>query len=529
MDQSVLNVTVERTGPTEQVVKGEVAWSEVKTKLDETFRELSREVRLKGFRRGKVPRGLLDKMLGKKVRAEVSSQILREAVAETVTSHSLRVVTPPAEWNIETEGIEKEKPLEFSVKLEVLPTIEPKDYFGVEVEKKELTVTDEAVEEFIERERKRHIQLETIEGRTVIERGDIVDCDVIGKVDDDPFSSEYVDLKIPTEEEEEKKQLREPVPGLAKAVLGRDVAPGDLDVELEFDDDLPEMYAGKSASLLVTVKGLKREIIPALDDDFAKDTGLAETFDDYKKVVREKLKEAQEKQEESDLKDRVLDAVCEKNDVELSPRVVEAEMERIRRRLSSMMGISTEDMLKAGGSLDDTLRKQARREVHRALILDAVAEKENVEVTDEDVDEYLQSMAEARNTNLARLKADLQKQGSMSSIKNNLRDQKTVDLLVSRSRAKSKPDSETEAHSDSEEADKKKVDKEGSEKKKAASKKTTKKTTKKKTAAKKTTKKTTKKKTTAKKTTKKKSTAKKSTKKTTKKKSTKKATTDKEA
>jgi trigger factor len=130
MDQSALTVNIERTGETQQLVKGEVAWPEVKTKMDQAFKELSREVRLKGFRRGKVPRGLLDKMLGGKVREEVAKNLVNEALADIISTHRLRVVAPPSEWDITNWGIKTEEPLRFEARMEVLPQVEPQDYFG---------------------------------------------------------------------------------------------------------------------------------------------------------------------------------------------------------------------------------------------------------------------------------------------------------------------------------------------------------------------------------------------------------------
>jgi trigger factor len=462
MDESVLKSTVERTGPTQQVVKGEIEWPEVKSKLDQTFKELSKEVRLKGFRKGKVPRSLLDKMMGKRVRAEVSNQLAREAVADAIGKHKLRVVTPPGEWDISTEGIKKEEPLKFEVALEVLPLIEPKDYFGIEVEKQPVEVTDEEVDTFIERQREQLTQMKAIEDRTDIRPGDVVACEVLGKVGDEPIDLGNTTVEIPTEEEKEKGEVTEPLPGLAEALEGKDTSDGDVEIELELGEDAPETYRNKKARLLVTFTGLKQPIVPDLDDEFARDTDLADTLDELKDVVRERLHAAYEDRADQEAKDQLLDKVCEKNPIELTDRVIEDETNRLRQRLSSSMGIDMRAMGEHGKALDDTLRKQAKKDVHRALLLDAIADKEDVTVSDEELDEHLSEMAEARNTNLPRLKAELQRQGALESVRMSLRESKTVDLLLEQShatqdsdKAETKDSEKKEAEdTDEEEADK---------------------------------------------------------------------------
>jgi trigger factor len=446
MDESVLTTNVERTAPTQQTVKGEVAWSEVKAKLDQTFKELSKEVRLKGFRKGKVPRSLLDKMVGKRVRNEVSTQLAREAIAEAIKTHKLRVVAPPNEWDISTEGIAKDQPLKFEVALEVLPKIEPKDYFGLEVPATEITVTDEEVDSFIERQRQQLTQMEPIEDRTEIQRGDIIDCEIMGKLGDEPLDLGAKTILIPAEgESAAENRYPEPLPGLAEALLGQDISAEDCEIELNFDADAPEHYRDKTARLLVSFDSIKKPLVPKLDDEFARDTGMADTLEELRKVVREKLHDAHAERAAEQRKEALLDALCAHNDVELSPRVVEDETQRMRQRLSSAMGLDPAAMSEHGGALDETLRKQAKKQVHRSLLLDAIAEKEEIEISDEELDAHLAEMAEERSTNVPRLKADLQKRNMLESMRLSLREQKTVDLLMERSRATTEANAEEPA------------------------------------------------------------------------------------
>ncbi|MCD6499903.1 MAG: trigger factor [Deltaproteobacteria bacterium] len=421
--KSIFSFEVETSGPTEKVIQGEVQWDEVKSRLDSTYKELSKQVNLKGFRRGKVPRGLLAKMFGKQVHEEVSKQLAREAVAEAVTKHKLRVVASPSDWDVTTEPIEKDQPLKFRSPVEVLPDIEPKDYFGIEMEQEVSSIREEEIDEYIQRQQQQLTQYVPVEDRTVIEPGDVVNCDVMGKLGDQPLDMEDTSITIP---EGEGAQATEPLPGLAAALLGKDTKDADISLELTFGEDQDQAIAGKTARILITVTKLSRAMVPEIDDDFAKDTGMADTVKDLRKAVETKLLELRERNNRQEAEEKLLDEVCERNPVELTENVVAMERARLKESLSSMLGMDVDSL----PSSKDILDKQAIRRVHRALVLDAIADKERLEVTEEDIDAHFEKLAAQRNANPIRLKAQAAQSGSLDGLRSELRERKTIDLLM---------------------------------------------------------------------------------------------------
>jgi len=440
-EKSIFSFEVENTGPTERVVHGDVQWDEVKSRLDSTYKELSKQVNLKGFRRGKVPRGLLSKMFGKQVHEEVSRQLGREAVAEAVTKHKLRVVSSPSDWEVTTEPIEKDQPLKFRSAVEVLPDIEPKDYFDIEVEQEMSTVRDEEIDEYIKRQQQELTQYVPVEDRTIIGAGDVVNCDVMGKLGDQPLDMEDTSITIP---ESADAQATEPLPGLAAALVGKDTKDPDVSVELTFGEDQDQAIAGKTARILVTVKKLSRAMVPEIDDDFAKDTGMADTVKDLRKAVKAKLLELREHNNRQAVEEKLLDEICARNPVELTENVVAMERARLKESLSSMIGMDVDSL----PSSKDIVDKQARRRLHKALVLDAVATKESVEVTEEDIDAHFEQLATQRNANPTRLKAQAAQSGSLDGLRSELRERKTIDLLMEHSRVTKKAKDAGEAPAD---------------------------------------------------------------------------------
>ncbi len=468
MDESVLKYTIEEQGPTQQSVTGEVAWKEVKSRLDETFRELSRQVNLKGFRRGKVPRGLLDKMFGKKVREEISRQISQEAVAQAYTEKKLRVVTGPDEWEITTEDIVNEEPLKFKVLVEVLPKVEVKDYEGIEVHKGEVDITEAEIDEYLQRQREMYTQYEPVEDRTEVHPGDVVVADIMGRAGDEPIDYQSATIKIP--EPDNDQPVQEPVPGLARALLGRDTAAGELDVEL----DLPaaEGEPPKKARLLVTIERLSRAVVPELDDDFAKETGMADDMAGLRDAVRARLAEIRENRFREEMEGELLEELRRRNPVEISDKAIRQEAMRLKGAFSSMLGMDFDSISAQDESLGKLVNDKAREQVQSSLILEAIAEKEGLEVTEDDIDAYLNKEAEKQQSSAARLKAQLEGAGRMDEVRSRLLRDKTIDLLMSKAHVKPK---EEQAEGDAAKAESEPAEADEAPKKKTRAKKSAKK------------------------------------------------------
>jgi trigger factor len=425
-----MSVSVERLGDVERKLDVEIPWEEVKDRLDTAYKELKTGVTLKGFRKGKVPRRMLEQLFGKHVVKEVAQRLVQESIAKAMIDSEL---TPVSEPQVEDSGIEDGQSFKYSAVVQVVPDYDPQDYFGVEVKVREAQVSDEALEMALKTKQQELTAFQTVEGRDS-QHGDVLVVDVMGKIGDEPVDveKELVELGDPP---------REPVPGLAAKLTG--LAP-DTD-ELELELDVPEEgKPPKKARLLVTIHEMRQKIVPALDDDFAKDTGEAETLEGLKDLMRGKLLEEDQERVQREARDQVLDVVAAKNDLPTVPALVDRNVDRRLELQKMLMGLSPETAGLDEESLKEALRGDAADAVKKALLLGAIAKKEKVEVQEADVEKKLSQIASARNQNVARVRSEYEKEGMMVSLRERILEDKTLDLLMSKANIITKENESTE-------------------------------------------------------------------------------------
>jgi trigger factor len=415
-----MTVQVERLSDVERKLDVEIPWEEVKGRLDEAYKELKQGVTLKGFRKGKVPRKMLEQLFGKHVVKEVAQRLVQDSIAKALTDSELAPVSEP---KVEDKGIADGQSFCYSATLQVVPEIEPDNYFGAEVKMRPARVTDEAVELALQAKQREHTAFQSVDGRNT-RPGDVLIVDVIGKLGDQPldFQEQLVDLSDPP---------REPVPGLAAALT--DIAPDTKELELELE--VPAEEEGKPvqrARLLVTVHAVREKVIPELDDDFAKDTGEAETLEQLKQALRKKLLEEDEEEARREARNRLLDAIVAQNELPAVPALVDRQLTRSVALQKALLGLGPEEAGLDEEALKERMREDAEGAVKRALLLGAIAKKEQVEVQDADLEKRLAEIASARGQNVARVRSEYEKDGLLGSLRERILEDKTLDLLMSK-------------------------------------------------------------------------------------------------
>jgi trigger factor len=439
-----MNVSVERLSDVERKLDVEVPWDEVKGRLDEAYDELKRGVAIKGFRKGKVPRRMLEQLFGKHVVKEVAQRLVQETMPQALQKEE---ITPVSEPHVEDQGISTGESFRYAASLQVVPEVEPKDYFGVDVKVRPTQVTDEGVQLALERKQREMTDYRSIEGRET-QAGDVLLVDVMGKAGDRPIDMEQkvVELGEPP---------REPLPGIAAALTGVPADKDEVEVELELpvgDEQAEQEGEGprtETARLLVTINEVREKIVPPLDDDFAKDTGEAETLEELKEVLRKKLEAEDEEQARNEAKDQLVGELLKRNDVPVVPALVERHLDRqlsLQKAILGMQGGSLEGI--DDEALKENLRADATEAVQRALLLNAIGKKEQVEVQDADVEKRLSEIAAARGQNLGRVRSEYEKEGMMGSLRERIQEDKTLDLLMSKAniiREETSPETERSA------------------------------------------------------------------------------------
>jgi trigger factor len=431
-----MQVTVSEISPVEKKVAVEIPWPYVSQKLDEAYKDLSRGVALKGFRKGKVPRPMLEKMFGRQVEQEVVKQLVQESFITAANQHDIQPVAEPI---VDDAHLHKGQPFHYSARVEVRSVVEPKEYDGLELGQRAASVSDADLDAALERKRQELTEFKPIEGRTELAASDIAVVDVTGMIGDRKFDKEamMIDLTEPT---------REPLPGISKVLVGVPVNAQQHEVTFvlptkEENKDTAAELSGATAVLKITVKEAREKQMPALDDEFAKDTGEADTLAELREKLRGKLLEGDEKQAREEVKGDLIKELLKRNAFVVAPALVERQLDNMIQRSRLQLAMRGIDYRSAGldeQRMRDELRESANDEVRAAFLIDAIAEKEKVEVSEAELEKKLAELAQSRDKSVPRLKAELQKEGRLDSLKHQLREEKTLDLLLSRAKISEK-------------------------------------------------------------------------------------------
>src|SRR5689334_20262887 len=274
-----MQVTIEDVSPVEKKLEVEIPWEMVQRRLDEAYRDLSRGVQLRGFRRGKVPRSMLERMFGKTVEQEVMGKLVNDGFVQVAHEQHLHPVAEPVidDAKMPTKPGD---PFRFVARIEVRPEIKPKDYKEVELTRRRAAVSDTDVERALEHKRQELTEYRAIEDRDRAAPSDVLIVAMKGTVGEHKIDREEVrvDLSEPGDA---------PLPGLAEALRGLSLKSRDEEVSFDIPADHPRKeIAGKTAQLRVTMKEAREKVVPALDDDFAKDTGDADTLVELREKLR---------------------------------------------------------------------------------------------------------------------------------------------------------------------------------------------------------------------------------------------------
>ena len=418
-----MQVRIEDVSPVEKKMFVEIPWETVSQKLGNAYRELGKGVALKGFRKGKVPRPVLEQVYGPRVNAEVAYELVRESFFRANQEHNLAAVAEPRVE--EAAPIKKGQPFTFKAIIEVRGEVVPQDFSGLPIERRRLAVADTAVDEAIAQLRREHTELKPIEGREITAEGDIVGLSVTGTIGEHQINQPQFAVDLDDDE-------REPLPGMRKALIGIPIDTKDKPLEIEVPaDHKDETLRGRKANLTITILEVRAKDVPALDDEFAKDTGKADTLDGLRAAVRKELEDKENETIEREAKEAVLRELIKKNQIPVASSLVERAVEMQYSRLRQMLGMKPE---RGNPGLNDELREKLRPagadEVRGQLLLEAIADKEGIAVTDEELNKHVEATAKARNVAVAKLKAEWQRDGRLDNVMYSLRQEKVLKFLV---------------------------------------------------------------------------------------------------
>ncbi len=438
-----MQVQVESLSPVEKKLAVEIPWERVREKLDAAYKALGKDVKLKGFRPGKVPRPVLERMFARQVQTEVARELVQESFVFAAREHKLEPVAEPV---VEDAVIKNGEAFRYSARVEIRGDVDVKVVDGLTGTRKKVSVDDKEVDAALEHQRRQHTDFKPITGRTEAASTDVLVVALKGKVGDRPIDRPelLVDLTDASQE---------PLPGIAEALLGIPFDAKDRPLTLKFAEDHPvKEIAGQTAELTITVKDSREKAVPALDDEFAKDTGIAETLADLKSKLREELTKNKQADAEREMRAGVLKAFVAANEIPVAPALVERGVDAQIERASMSLRMQGIDIAKSGVDLNglrEKLREPAIEEVRGQLLLEALAERENIEVSDTDVDAKVVELSEQRGKPAGKLKAEMNRDGSLDSLRWRLRQEKALDHVVARATiTETEPEPASEAPAD---------------------------------------------------------------------------------
>jgi trigger factor len=417
-----MQVRIEEVSPVEKKMFVEIPWETVSAKLNESYKELGKGVALKGFRKGKVPRPVLEQVYGPRVNAEVAYELVRESFFKANQEHNLAAVAEPRVE--EADPIKKGQPFKFAAIIEVRGEVVPHDYKALPIERRKLNVPDSAVEESLAALRREHTELRPIEGRDVTAPGDIVGLSITGTIGEHQINQPQFAVDLDDAE-------REPLPGIREALTGIPLDTKDKQIEITIPEDhKDESIKGRKATLTVTVLEARAKDVPELDDEFAKDTGKADTLDGLKAALRKELEDKEREVIDREARENVLRELIKKNQIPVASSLVDRAVEMQYQRLRQMLGMKPERNAQIPDDLREKMKPAGADEVRGQLLLEAIADKESVTVTDEELGKHIEQTAKARNTPPAKLRAEWQRDGRLDSVTYTLRQDKVLKFLV---------------------------------------------------------------------------------------------------
>lgn len=422
-----MSVQIEKLEKSMAKLTIEVSTEEFEKALQTAYLKNRGKISIQGFRKGKAPRQIIEKMYGAAIFYEdAANEIIPEAYGKAADECELEIVSRP---EIDVTQIGKGQNFIFTATVAIKPEVTLGDYKGLEYTAEAVEVTDEEVDAEIKRVQEQNARTITVEDRAV-ENGDTVTIDFDGSVDGVHFDggkAEDYDLTIGSHSF---------IDTFEDQLIGKNI--GDkVDVNVTFPEEYhAKELAGKPALFEVVIKAIKAKELPTLDDDFASDVSDYDTFAEYKESIKKNLLEKKEREAKIAKENALVDKAIENATMEIADAMVVEQARQLLQDFEQrmrMQGLSMEQYMQFTGqtveAMLDQMKPQALKRIQTRLVLEAIAQAEAIEVTEEEVNKNLEEMASMYNMEVEKLK-EAMGEAEKEAIKKDLSVQKAVDLIV---------------------------------------------------------------------------------------------------
>ena len=405
-------------------VKVEIDSAEFESAVNAAYKKNKNSISIPGFRKGKAPRAVIEGMYGPEVfYQDAIDDLCPQAYGYAVDNAELRIIGTPSITDVD---LAEDKTLSITFSLELYPQVTLGEYKNLSAPKMSAEVTDDDVMKQIRNTAKRNARMLSVDREA--QMGDTANIDFDGYLDGERFDggkAEGFDLELGSGSF---------VPGFEEQVVGMNIGE-EKDIDITFPEDYVENLAGKAVVFKVKLNSLTTPELPELDDDFAQDVSEFDTFDEYKADVRSSMEKAKSDEADAKFRTEIMTQACDNLVVDVPETMIDMKLNEILRNYAANFGVTgddikTEDLMKLMGldkdTVDATLRPAAVYQVKQELLLEAVAAAENIEVTDEDTDEYIKGAAETVNAK----PEDILNYFGMDFIRNEFKKEKATKIII---------------------------------------------------------------------------------------------------
>lgn len=436
-----MNVKIEEISSVSRRLFVDVDAEQVDREIDAAYKQIGKTAKVKGFRKGKVPKAMLEKYYQPQMQEKVFTRLINDTYFKALVEHKVAAISDPK--ITESGELEKGQPFTYTAEVEVKPEVEVKDYEGFVVEKEKFCAEPDVVEKRLENLQESRTE-QQVTTRKKARQGDFVTIDFKGFIDGEAFaggSAEGHVLELGSGSF---------IPGFEEQLEGMK-----RDEEKDIEVSFPEEYgnkelAGKPATFKVTLKEIKEKVLPKLNDEFAKGFGV-ETL----KELREKLQQDYDLQEKNridgDFRERLMSALIEKNPIEVPEVMVEQQlnymMENIKNRMQSQ-GMSMEMLGMNDENFRQMYRDTAVKQVQGSLLLEAITRQENISMGDDEIDAKLEQIAAMANAPVDAVKNYYAAEGMRDQLVGQIMEEKAMEFLISKSTVNEVPKEKLQSETD---------------------------------------------------------------------------------
>lgn len=424
-----MQVKIEDQSSIKKVLSFEIPKETISKELNKAYADLKKKVDIKGFRKGKIPRKVLENRFAEDVHAEVAPRLIQEAFIEAVENHKLDIVGGP---QLDPPELKPDSDYAFDITVEVKPELDDIDFQGLEIKKTLYEVTEAEIESQIYMLQKTMATKRKVEEERPVKEGDFVLIDYEGFLNGEAFEH------TPKVENYVTALNKPPLPKeFSEKLLGA-IPVQDLEIEVVYADDFhDENLKGKTIVYKVTLKEIQEEVLPEANDDLVKDLEQFETLEDVKVSIRDNLEKGIAQRVKHEMSEQIFQALLEKNDFELPEALIEGELNGIiseTEQAYSQNNTSLEEVGLSREIMQEKYRGVAEKQARRHLILDKIITQEKMELSDEELDASFEEMAQAMSATKDAIKNFFNMDSrQFEYYKHTLLEKKAIDLIIEKS------------------------------------------------------------------------------------------------